>query len=669
MNDTSPAPVQPTPTPVQLAWQELEFYAFVHFNMNTFSDMEWGLGDEKPAQFNPTQLDCRQWVRVFKDAGMKAVILTAKHHDGFCLWPSAHTEHSVKNSPWKNGAGDVVGDLASACQEYGLKLGIYLSPWDRNHPEYGQPAYIDCFRAQLRELLSNYGDIFEVWFDGANGGSGYYGGANEERLVDKRSYYDWPETIRLIRQLQPEAIIWSDAGPDARWVGNEHGFSYPTTWSNLDRDQVYGGMPEYAKEYSMGQENGSHWIPAEADVSIRPGWYYHEYEDHKVKSLAQLLDVYYNSVGQNSTLLLNFPVDRSGLVHKNDIRQIQRLSAKLAEDFLHDLAPGNTISATHQRAQGFSAANATDGDKHTYWSTADNTVQASLTIEFDQPTAFNRFMAQEYIALGQRVKKFTLEAKTQTGWQLVAEGTTIGYKRILRLPATTATAVRFTVQDAKACPAMVRLALFNAPKLVEPPKIVRDGAGQVTLSVPEEGVDIFYTLDGSQPTPTSTAYQGPFLQAQPAIIQALAIDAATNRSSETSSSALDVAPLKWQVMHSDPKAARVLDGNPDTYWANDNADNQLSIDLGETLDLRGFCYLPMQERWVSGLITQYAFYTSLDHAEWILATAGEFGNIVNSPILQQIPFAPVTARYIRLQAVATADSKAASFARISVLTR
>ena len=341
-----PEPVYPIPNQRQLDWQELEFYAFIHFNMNTFTNMEWGTGGESSSQFNPTELDCRQWVKTFKNAGMKGVIITAKHHDGFCLWPSKYTEHSVKNSQWRNGEGDLIRELADACKEFGLKLGIYYSPWDRNHAHYGKPEYITYMRNQLKELLTNYGDIFEVWFDGANGGTGYYGGANETRKVDKRGYYDWEATFSLVRELQPNAVIFGDAGLDVRWVGNEKGYAYPTTWSNLMRDSVYAGMPEYAEKYSSGQMNGTHWVPAEVDVSIRPGWYYHPEQDDKVKSLKKLMDIYYESVGRNGSLLLNFPVDKRGLIHENDIRQLQAMAKQIKVDFAHNLAQESKASTS-----------------------------------------------------------------------------------------------------------------------------------------------------------------------------------------------------------------------------------------------------------------------------------------------------------------------------------
>jgi len=460
--DAPPDPVHPIPSARQLAWQELEYYAFIHFNMNTFTEMEWGFGDEPPDRFKPTELDCRQWARVCKDAGMSGIILTAKHHDGFCLWPSEYTEHSVKNSPWRNGEGDVVQELANACREYNLKIGIYYSPWDRNHPDYGKPEYLTYMRNQLRELMTNYGELFEIWFDGANGGTGYYGGANEDRRVDKLTYYDWGNIYTIIRNLQPDAVIFSDAGPDIRWVGNERGHAYPTTWSNLMRDSIYPGMSDYAKKYASGQENGTHWVPAEADVSIRPGWYYHESEDQKVKSLAHLLEIYYESIGMNSSLLLNIPVDKRGLIHENDALRLRELSTRIASDFAVDLATGSTISATNTRGTNYTAANLTDGDQTTYWATSDKTIQASLTLELDQQTAINRILVQEYITLGQRIKAFSIDILVENEWKEVASETTIGYKRILRFPEVETRAVRLNILDAKACPTISNLEIFHA---------------------------------------------------------------------------------------------------------------------------------------------------------------------------------------------------------------
>ena len=460
-----PEPFGAVPSERQLAWHEMEFYAFVHFNMNTFSNMEWGYGDEKPEMFNPTELDCRQWARVCKEAGMKGIILTAKHHDGFCLWPSEYTEHSVKNSPWKNGQGDVVQELREACDEFGLKMGLYLSPWDRNHADYGKPEYITYYRNQLRELLTNYGELFEVWFDGANGGTGWYGGADENRRIDNRVYYDWQNTWEIVRELQPGACMFSDGGPDVRWVGNEKGWAGETNWCTLNRDDFAPGVAEDLKDLQQGQEGGTHWLPAEVDVSIRPGWYYHPEEDDKVKSLQRLLDIYYNSVGRNANLLLNFPVDTRGLIHEKDVEQVKKLANAIKEDFAWNLTSGMKISATDSRAMKFISANAIDGKNETYWAPNDDVTEASLTIDFGKPTEFNRFLAQEYIKLGQRVQQFTLEAWVDNEWQEIASETTIGNKRILRFPDVTATKLRFNITASKACPVISEVGVFKAGAL------------------------------------------------------------------------------------------------------------------------------------------------------------------------------------------------------------
>ena len=461
-----PAPEGPLPAERQLNWYALEFYAFVHFNMNTFTDMEWGTGGESPELFNPTELDCRQWARVCKEAGMKGIILTAKHHDGFCLWPSAYTEHSVKNSPWKEGKGDVVRELADACQEYGLKLGLYLSPWDRNHAEYGTDAYITYFRNQLRELMSNYGELFEVWFDGANGGTGYYGGANEERRVDRKTYYDWPTTRQIVRDLQPSAVMFSDAGPGVRWVGNEAGWAGETNWSLLRRDEFYPGSPNY-KDLTSGHEDGTHWVPAEVDVSIRPGWYYHSSEDHQVKSVEKLVDIYYHSIGRNASFLLNFPVDRRGLIHEKDVEQLMKMVEVVRRDMERDLARNGTATASNVRgkSRNYDASQAIDGNPDSYWATDDGVTNASLTIDFGDETTFNRFLIQEYIPLGQRVKKFSIEAWINNSWEEITTQTTIGYKRILRFDNVTTDRLRLNILGSKSCPTISNIEIYQALEL------------------------------------------------------------------------------------------------------------------------------------------------------------------------------------------------------------
>ena len=662
-----PSPVYPIPAQRQLAWHDLEYYGFVHFNMNTFSDMEWGMGDEDPADFNPTTLDTRQWAKVAKEAGMKGIIITAKHHDGFCLWPSAYTEHSVKNSPWKDGKGDLIQELREACDEFGLEMGIYYSPWDRNHADYGTPAYITYMRNQLTELLTNYGEIFEVWFDGANGGTGYYGGANENRYVDKLTYYDWPNIYILVRELQPGAVLFSDGGPDVRWVGNEDGYAYETTWSNLMRDSVYAGMPEYPEKYASGQEDGTHWVPAEADVSIRPGWYYHEYEDHKVKTLPQLLDIYYNSIGRNAALLINFPVDRRGLIHEKDVEQIMKLSTKIKEDFAVDLAQKAKLSVSNERGRGFEIKQVLNEDKNKYWAAEDGVIHNEIIIQFPQIQSINRFMAQEHIALGQRVKAFTLEAKTEKDWELIHNGTTIGAKRILRFDDVDTDALRFTITDAKASPTISRIGVFHAPALLIEPLLKRDKSGVVTLNVPGSNVDIYYTLDGSNPSISSLKYERPVMVDQAVQLKAISHDPAPGQLSEILVQDLDMAKAKWKVIHNDPKAEKAIDEDPNTFWQ--STGDELTVDLGEVITIHGFTYLPPQNRYMSGVIERFVFQSSLDGRTWTDRALGEFSNIYNNPIEQTIRFDGVDARYIRLRSLGTTDGLKGSFAELGVITR
>ena len=435
------APCGPLPNANQLRWQDMEMYAFIHYSLNTYTDQEWGFGNEDPKLFNPSSLDCRQWARVCKQSGMRGIIFTAKHHCGFCMWPSAYTEYSVKNSPWKDGKGDVVRELAEACREEGLEFAVYLSPWDRNHPEYGRPEYVTYFRNQLRELLTNYGDIFEVWFDGANGGDGWYGGANETRKIDRTTYYEWPETYKMIRELQPKCLIWNDGSDrgDLRWVGTEAGNVGETNWSLLYHD---GEVPYQMLHY--GVEQGDVWCPGETNTSIRPGWFYHDAENEHVKSLSKLMDTYYKSVGRNSTLLLNFPIAPNGRIHPNDSLRGIAFKKMIDEVFVK----GKVVSKMKQSGP-------------------------STILDFGKPTSINRFLAEEDIAQGQRVRKFSLEAEVDGKWlplkdALVDEGdglTTIGHRRIICFPTVKATKLRFTILDSKCEPIIKKLGVYLAPEL------------------------------------------------------------------------------------------------------------------------------------------------------------------------------------------------------------
>ncbi len=459
---TPPEPFGPVPSERQLAWHDMEYYMFVHFTVNTFTDKEWGYGDEKETVFNPSNLDCRQWARVAKDAGMKGIIITAKHHDGFCLWPSQFTEHSVKNSPWKDGKGDVVRDLREACNEYGLKLGVYLSPWDRNSAVYGTSEYLTYYRQQLHELLENYGDIFEVWFDGANGGDGYYGGARERRNIDNKTYYDWAGTHEIVRELQPQAVMFSDAGPDVRWVGNESGMGSLTNWCLLKKDEMYPGG-DFAKILGEGHEDGTFWVPAEVDVSIRPGWFYHAREDSLVRSPENLMELYYSSVGRNSNLLLNVPPDRRGLLHEKDVSSLIAFRELLEKEFVTDIARNVNVSASESRGKAYDGSKVNDGDPDTYWSGKDDQLTGDIIIDLVDETEVNRILIQEYIKLGQRVKKFEVSVLKDDKWEPVLEGTTIGHKVIRKFPVVKTTKLRVSITDSKACPVISNVELYRAP--------------------------------------------------------------------------------------------------------------------------------------------------------------------------------------------------------------
>ncbi|WP_394775659.1 alpha-L-fucosidase [Flavobacterium sp.] len=672
----SPEPFGPLPTQKQIDWQEMEFYAFVHFSLNTFTNKEWGYGDESPELFNPTNLDVRQWARVVKESGMKGIILVAKHHDGFCLWPSAYTDRSVKNSPWQNGKGDLIKELAAACKEYNLKLGLYLSPWDRNNANYGKPEYITYFRNQLKELLTNYGDVFEMWFDGANGGDGYYGGANETRKINTLEYYNWDETYKLIYKIAPKTLVWGVGPSEARWIGNEEGRAGKTNWSLLRQKDELAGKVHYT-EFMSGHEDGEKWVPGEADVSIRPGWFYHAVEDDKVRSLDEMVDIYYESIGRNATLLLNLPVDKRGLIHENDVARLKELVSTIKEDFKTELLAKSKVTANNVRGNSneFVAKNVTDQNKNSYWATDDNVKSASIVFEFDKPTSINRILLQEYIKLGQRVKAFNIEAKIDGNWKTVANETTIGYKRILRIERVIASALKIHITDSKASIVISNIQAFNAPTFVHMPEIQRDKSGNVTIKSEQEN-PVYYTVDGSNPTQKSTLYKGVFQYNKAVEIKAVAIDAAENISSAVKTAKYGASKENWKIVKASSgdlsSVDRIIDGNPNTDWSFGNDTNKLpqeiTIDMGSILNINGFTYVPQQVGNNLNLISNYEFYTSLDNVTWTLQSQGEFSNIKNNPIEQIKTFKNDKARYIRFIAKsAVGKGSTVSIAEINVI--
>lgn len=586
----APKAVLPIPEPKQVEWQKMETYAFVHFGLNTFNDREWGYGDSDPATFNPAKLDCEQWVKTFVAAGMKGVIFTAKHHDGFCLWPTQLTEYCIRNSPYKDGKGDVVGELAAACKKYGIKFAVYLSPWDRNHAQYATPEYVDYFHAQLRELMTNYGEVFEVWFDGANGGDGWYGGAKESRTIDRKHYYNYPKIYEMLDELQPQAIIFSDGGPGCRWVGNERGFAGATNWSFLRAGEVF---PGYSKHWVLqyGHPDGNQWVPAECDVSIRPGWFYHPEQDGRVKTVDQLTDLYYRSVGHNATLLLNFPVDRNGLVHPIDSANAVNFRKNIEKQLAHNLLKGIVPAVSDERGGKYTAIAMTDGDYDTYWAAHDSVLTATIEFSLPQATKINRMMMQEYIPLGQRVKAFTVEYDKDGAWlpvKLNEETTTIGYKRLLRFETVETAKLRVSITDSRACPTLNNVEAYYAGETADV-SFNQNIAGL-------RGYD--FTL-------------------------------------------LDVEEEEMK---------KACDKNDSTVCFVQG--DRLVIDLGSERLVSSFHYLPDQGAPGKGLIASYeiAVGSSLEKIDKVVKR-DEFSNIRNNPIMQSVYFSPVNARYVSLKPV------------------
>ena len=559
----APAPIAPLPSENQVAWQQLETYAFIHFGPNTFGDREWGYGDAPLESFNPTRLDCEQWARVCKQAGMKGIILTAKHHDGFCLWPTKYTDYSVRNTPYKDGKGDIVGELAAACRKYGLKLGLYLSPWDRHQAFYGTPLYIEYFYAQLNELLTQYGEVFEVWFDGANGGDGWYGGAKETRKIDRSTYYDFPRAWKTVAELQPRAVIFSDGGPGCRWVGNENGYADATNWSFLRIKEVYPGYDRH-KELQSGHEDGDKWVAAECNTSIRPGWFYHEKEDGRVKSVEQLVDLYYRSVGHNGTFLLNFPVDKEGLIHPADSAHAVDYHRQVLNELKTNLLEKASVKASATR-KAFSVKNLTDGQFETYWATPDGVTTATLDITLKKAQPMNRLMLSEYIPLGQRVRKFTVEYLNGKQWLPLKVGeatTTIGYKRLLRFATITTKHLRIRFEDSR---------------------------GPLCIN----GLGAYYAPQGK------TGFE---------------------------EQAGNLKGFDYTIVKTD--------------------DSTMTLDLGKVITLHSLHYKPTS----TGMVSNYEILAgpSLDALKSI--ARGEFSNIRNNPIMQDVFFAPVDARYVVFRA-------------------
>ena len=613
MPKNAPAPYGALPNAPQVAWQEMETYAFLHFGLNTFTGKEWGYGDESEKLFNPVDFDADQIVADLKAAGFKGVVLVAKHHDGFCLWPSKYTEHSVKNSPWKNGKGDVVREVSAACRKAGLKFGVYLSPWDRNRADYGTPSYVDYYHNQLRELLSNYGAMFMVWMDGANGGDGYYGGAREKRSIDAQTYYGMDEIRQIVTELQPNAVIFGDERADIRWIGNEAGQSADTVWPTVKSAQQ---VADFRK--ANGMRNGEKWHPAEVDVSIRPGWFYHADQDNQVKTPQQLVDIYFNSVGRGADLHLNFPPNKRGLLGENDVRNSREMRRILDEIFRTNLAVGAKVTASATRQGDFSAVQVLAPSRDTFWAAPDDTKDATLIFDLPKATTFDVVMLQEVIELGQRLDSFSLDIWDNGSWREILQQESVGYKRLDRLQTPVTTQKVRLHLHAPVAPVLSHFGLYLQPSEAKAaPKVALD---------------------------------------------------------------FGVSKAKWKVVSASEAvgpAQNAIDGDPKTLWHTHSSERgelappqNIVVDLGENLTLKGFNTLPRQDGTPRGMVTQAKFEISLDGQNWTTVWNGEFSNVAANPILQTITFdAPQRARYFRFTGEKVAEANHIAVAEIGVIAQ
>jgi alpha-L-fucosidase len=659
------------PSARQRDWHRRLNYAFVHFTVNTFTDREWGYGDEAEAVFNPTDFSADQIVQAVKAGGLTGLILTAKHHDGFCLWPTAYTEHSIKNSPYKDGKGDIVGEMAEACRRHDLPFGVYLSPWDRNHADYGQPSYVTCYHNQLTELLSHYGKLFEVWFDGANGGDGYYGGAREVRKIDGATYYQWDKVRAIVRDLQPDAVTFGDSGMDLRWVGNEDGVAGDPCWPTMDTG------PYTQEKGNAGVRGGPLWNPAEADVSIRPGWFWHS--DETPRSPANLIRLYLESVGRGSSLLLNIPPDRRGRIPDADIASLKAWRALLDATFAHNLAAGARVTASSSASPAYAPKNALKPDAA--WAAAAND-RAGAWVSFDlpAPVSFNIIRLAENLTLGARTDTFAVDIWQEDAWSAIARHTCISNMRLIALDAPVSTTrVRVRIISATASPTIGNFGLFHMPEILEEPGIGRDRNGLLTLKAPRPGIDVHYTTDGTMPTPASPLYTAPEPFVDGGEVKAIAVDGKTGVASEAVSERFDVSPRDWHIVSATgdtPQA--ILAGG--VFSGPHGQPVEIVIDLGRDYDLKGFTlvpfrpdiHMPVSQTSITGSPAGYTAWVGEDGQTWgPPAGSGEFANIAASRAEQKIRFASShKGRYLRLVLPkAVLDRPIIALSGVGILTR
>ena len=652
-----PAPYGPLPTKQQVDWLRMEWYAFVHFGLNTYTNKEWGYGNESPSLFNPQQFNAQKIADTFRDAGMTGMIYTAKHHDGWCSWPTRSTTHSIRKSPWKKGKGDVVKEFAEACKKAGIKFGTYLSPWDRNCAEYGQAGYRRVYYKQIEELLRNYGDIFEIWFDGANGGDGYYGGASEHRNIgDADQYYDYAQVVKNIRRLQPDCIIWgaSQRG-DAIWGGSEKGFVKYPLWNNSNK----------------------HWLSLEGDTPINhAGWFWHPGQSGKVKTPEHLMNVYLSSVGRGANLILNLAPDRDGVLDKADVESLLTFGAARRQLLEKDFALGAEAKPSESRGEEFDGSKLTDDDIESFWCPKDGSTTGSVEFHLKKKATFDVVRIREQIRLGQRVESFKVEAYVEGEWRTIIEpwdgndetglesrggkGATIGNQvlRWLQEPVTT-DRLRLTITAAKACPCISEFSLLRMPAMLPRPEISRVG-NQVEISQNSD-YQIRYTTDGSTPDKKSALYDGAFSFSKPGTIKAVYVSAGDGSVGPVATLNLGYSKAKWE---SEAEAAH--DDRPDTFWSKDSSPARFVVDMKKTIEVAAFSYLPRQDGKTYGMTDQYKLELSIDGESWKTATEGEFSNLRANPVELKVNFKPQKARYFSFVSRRALDGKASSAAEITL---
>lgn len=679
----APMPYGAVPSSSQLQWHEMEYFSLVCYGLNTYTEQEWAYGDVDPKLFNPSNLDTDQWARVAKEAGMKGLILVAKHHDGFCLWPSKYTDYSVKATPWKDGHGDVLGDLSASCKKYGLKLGVYLSPWDRNHAEYGRPEYVQYYYKQLEELLTEYGDIFEFWIDGANGGTGYYGGADEKRNIDRKSYYGYDSIFAIVKKHQANAVIFSDVGPGSRWVGNEAGLGSKTNWNTINTNGKFPGESdrEYQKKLGTGDPFGKNWVPAEVNTTLLwpKAWYFHT--GKQPRSLQNLMDLYYTSIGRGSPLNLGLAIAPSGRISEKDAQALLKFGEQVKREFNRNLVENAKVSVSDYRGNhhDFAPENCIDESTETYWATNDSVRSVTLQIDLEKETTFNRLLLQEYIALGQRIDSFSFEIEEDGRYREVLTGTTIGYKRILRFDVVTSSKARLTLKTKAPCLTLSNIGIYNAPLLVADPVLDFDLKGNLSFAT-EAHVSIYYAL-GEKPEPKDfTLYSDPVSLPLGGKVHCYAKDEKTGFQTEVIIEEFGIARDLWNVISLDGRkvkeANKAIDNNPQSFVLTDrikgNHPHYCVIDMGKQHAIAGFSYLPRQDGQKEGMIYEYIFYVSKDGKTWGAPVAeGTFSNIENNPDRRTIKWKDaVKGRFVKL--VSKSDvrqNELASFAEIEVFVK